>query len=116
MKVLHGHRIKNNNLVYILTTAYFVAGLVEVIAEYFNDVTLLYFVKPLIIPTLMLLYWHTSKTRDPFYLVALFCSFIANIFFISTLFQSILIGAIFFFLSRIIVIKIVLRYCSLPGI
>ncbi|HEX9980323.1 MAG TPA: lysoplasmalogenase family protein [Flavobacterium sp.] len=100
----------------LLTAAFFGMGIVEVIAEYFSNTTLVYITKPLLIPILIVLYLKTIAKRNYLYLFALLFSWIANIFFISTAFQSIVIGAVFFLLHRLLMIVIVLKNIRFPSI
>ena len=109
-------RIRRDTLIKLFTSAYFIVSAIEIIAEYFNDTMLIYLIKPFIIPSLVLLYWFSSRKKNLLYVAALLLSLAANIFFVSRNFQSILIGAIFFFFHRALIIQIVLKHIRLPGI
>ena len=93
----------------ILLILFFTIGLAEVIAELFVNKTFVYILKPLIIPTLAAIYWKKSKQKSYYFLVALFFAFLANIFFVRTDFNSIMAGAFFYLLYRILVIYLVVR-------
>jgi hypothetical protein len=99
----------NSSEIHLLTLLYFIVGLAEVIAEFYTDNLYIYLLKPLLIPLLALIYWKSSKNKNSFFLGALFFAFLANIFFISKSFDSILIAVIFFAFYRIIIIYLVIR-------
>lgn len=84
-------------------------GLAEVIAELFGNKTFIYILKPLLIPTLMAIYWKSSKRRNNYFLVAMFFAFLANIFFVGQDFNSIMAGAFFYLIYRIIIIYLVIK-------
>lgn len=107
---------KRKSLVKGLTILYFLIGGIEVVAEYFNDKQLIYATKPFIMLILILLYWNSSKKLDLIYITALIFSWIANFFFISTAYESILVGAILFFFYRSLIIYIVLKHIKLPSV
>ncbi|OWP76172.1 hypothetical protein [Flavobacterium oreochromis] len=88
---------------------FFIIGLLEVVAEYFNQVLLIYILKPLLMPIMMLMYWKVSKERNIYFLLALFFVLIANILFVSRTFSSAVIASIFFFIYRGIVICLVIQ-------
>lgn len=93
----------------ILLLLFFTIGLAEVIAELFANITFIYILKPLLIPTLAITYWKKSKQRSYHFMMAMFFAFLANIFFIRTDFNSIMAGAFFYLLYRIIVIYMVVK-------
>ena len=90
-------------------------ALAEVIAEFFNHKSFIYFLKPFLIPILATIYWKSSKKRNVFYLIALFFALVANMFFVSSGFNSVLIGATFFMFYRIIVLYIVLKIVKIKS-
>lgn len=85
----------------------------EVIAEFFQENFFIYLFKPLLMPTLTLLYWVSSKNKNLQYVIAMFFAFLANIFFISKEFNSIVIGTSFLTVYRILIILIALKYVPL---
>lgn len=89
---------------------------VEVVAEYYYDVPLIWSTKPFMIPLLAVMYWLSSKRTDFIFLLALLCSWIANMFFISRSLDSITIGAYVFLGYRILIIYVVMRLMKFPGI
>jgi hypothetical protein len=99
----------------ILLLLFFTIALAEVIAEFFSDNFFIYFLKPMLIPILSIVYWKTSSEKNSYFLIAMFFAFLANIFFIAKDFNSILIGAIFFMFYRIIVIYLVLKIVKIKS-
>ncbi|WP_300569221.1 lysoplasmalogenase family protein [Flavobacterium sp.] len=93
----------------ILILLYFVAALAEVIAEFFNYKAFIYFLKPFLIPILTIIYWKSSGKPNVLFIIAMFFALMANVFFIASGFDSIVIGAVFFMLYRIIVLYLVLK-------
>ncbi len=101
--------ISKNKELKFLNLLYFIIAIAEITSEFFPKTGLVYTIKPLLIPTLILIYWKSSKIRDSYFIIALFFAFIANIFFISPDFSSVLIGTIFFGFYRIIIIYLIIR-------
>jgi len=105
-----------------LTAVYFIVSLIEIIAEYFRDmyapyaVYTIYFIKPLILILLGVMYWVTSPKVNYIYIGALLFSWLANMFFISQDFSDIFIGALLFFIYRALSIYIVVKHIKLPGV
>jgi hypothetical protein len=106
-----------NTISRAITAAYFGITFILVIAEIlagkasglsFDPQLLLFVFKPLLIPSLMLLYFFTSKTRSKLYFVALFFAMCSNIFFLS-LAHFLLYGMLAFMFYRILSIVIVLK-------
>lgn len=108
--------LNKKKLATMLSVLYFLVAAIEIVAEYYKDSIVIYTTKPLIILILIFLYYKTSKKLDYFYISALMFSWVANIFFISSAFQSILTGAILFFFYRALVIYIVLKHIKLPSL
>lgn len=104
--------ISANMLIFL----YFLLASIEIVAEYFKDKTVIFAIKPLIIPILIGLYWKTSKKSSFVYIIALASTWIANIFFITHTYEYIVMGSMFFFIYRILVIYIVVKHIKLPGI
>ena len=88
---------------------YFGIGIIDVVAEYFEETTIIYILKPLLIPILALMYWRFSNVKNNFFLVALFFVFVANVLFISKNFNTLLLASIFFFVYRALVIYLVIK-------
>jgi hypothetical protein len=55
-------------------------SIVAVVLEFFKDKDLLYLVKPLVIPSLMFMYWCSTRRPNPLYIFALVAAWIANLF------------------------------------
>ncbi len=96
------------------TAAYFLTGAVEIYFEMQGDRAALYWVKPLLMPLLLLVYLASSRVRDASFLAMLAFSWIANILFISPEYPSIFAGSMFFFVFRVFSIYIVYKYCGPP--
>lgn len=105
-KVTHN---KSTNEVNVLILLFFVVTLAEVIAEFFSVSNFLYLLKPLICPILIVIYWKSSVKRNNYFILALIFGLIANIFFITKDFSSILLGSIFFMFYRILIIYLVIK-------
>lgn len=108
--------LKKNKSATTLSVLYFLVSGVEIVAEYFKDSAVIYTTKPLIMLILIALYWRTSKNINYVFITALLFSWAANIFFVSSAFQSIFIGALLFFVYRILVIFIVIKHTKLPSL
>jgi len=97
--------IKENVLLFL----YFGIGFLEVIAEYYNEDSYIYLLKPLLVPLLALLYWINSKEKNSHFLFALFFAVLANIFFIPKDFNSMVIASVFLIIYRGLIIYIVMK-------
>lgn len=69
----------------------------------------MYGLKPLLMPLLTLSYWLHSKEKNQYFVFALFFALLANIFFISKDFNSIVIASVFSIIYRGLIIYIVLK-------
>lgn len=69
----------------------------------------MYVLKPLLVPILALLYWLKSKERNGYFLFSLFFVLLANIFFISKDFYSIVIASVFLITYRGLIIYVVMK-------
>ncbi len=101
--------IKSTNEVNILIVLFFVVTLAEVIAEFFLCTNFIYLLKPLLIPILITVYWKSSGIKNNHFILALLFALMANIFFISKDFTSIIIGSVFFMIYRLLVIYLVMK-------
>jgi hypothetical protein len=99
----------------ILLVLFFMIGLAEVIAELFGNKTFIYILKPLLIPTLTVIYWKSSQQKSNYFLTAMFCAFLANIFFIANDFNSIMAGAFFYLIYRIIIIYLAIKIVGISS-
>jgi hypothetical protein len=92
---------------FYVTLTFFVASFIEVYAEYIKNISLQWCIKPTLIPILIVLYLFTSKKVSTLYIIALFFNWIANLFFISSELNIMLIASLSFLLYRVfIIIKI----------
>ncbi|UPT72368.1 MAG: lysoplasmalogenase [Flavobacterium sp. JAD_PAG50586_2] len=87
---------------------------IEIIAEFYEDRLLIWITKPLILPALLLYYLKRSKSISPFFILALFASWVANMLFIQSTFQFITLGVCFFLIYRILVIYIIVNKVKMP--
>ncbi len=94
-------------ITFILVVVEILAGKPSGVA--FNPQLLLFIFKPLLIPSLMLLYFVTSKTRSKLYFATLFFAMCSNIFFLSIAPHFLFYGMLAFMLYRILSIIIVLK-------
>lgn len=101
--------ITNSNEINVLILLFFVVAFAEVIAELFSYLSFIYLLKSLLSPLLIAIYWISSKKRNNYFILALLFVLVANIFFVSKEFNSILIGSIFFMFYRIIIIYLVIK-------
>ncbi|SCX88515.1 lysoplasmalogenase family protein [Flavobacterium caeni] len=99
-----------------LAAAYFSVAVFEIVAEFLKEKPLIMATKPLLMPLMIVLYLHTSKRRNPYFVTALFFSWIANMLFVSTDFNYIITGTLFFTAYRVLVIFIVVRHIKIPGV
>jgi len=109
-------RWNNNKIASLLLTTFFIVSLIEIIAEYNQDIYLIWLTKPLILPLLLAYYIRRSRKANPFFLAALFFCWIANIIFIENTWNYILMGVGFFLVYRILVISIVLKKIKMPSL
>jgi hypothetical protein len=107
--------IKNNKTASVLLLAFFIVSLFEITAEFYENKLLIWMSKPLILPILIFYYSKRSKKGSAFFIVALFCSWIANLMFIENTFQFIFYGVIFFLIYRILVIYIIVNKVKMPN-
>jgi hypothetical protein len=97
--------LKNTSAIRLFfTITFFLASLIEIYAEYIKDISLQWFVKPLLLPILIILYLFTSKKVSSLYLVALFFNWLANLLFISSEMNVALIASVSFLMYRVFII------------
>ena len=93
----------------IIFVLYYVVATIEVILESFSYKPLIFVFKPMIPLTLIVLYWITSKKRDPFFFVTVTLALITDVFFISNTERMLFLGLVFFFINRIIIIYYIVK-------
>ncbi|MDI9309884.1 MAG: lysoplasmalogenase family protein [Limnohabitans sp.] len=114
MKTKYSNRAKRKkNEIKLLFNLFFFTAITEVLAEYFQYIDFVYVLKPLLVPILTFIYWKKSRTRDFAYIVAMFFVLLANIFFISTDINSLIIGSLFYLFYRVLIIHLVIKHLKL---
>ncbi len=83
------------------TYSYFAIALTLAIAEYSKFTPMLFILKPLLIPSLLLLYWVTSRNKCSWYIIALFFALCSNILLLFPNTDLFLYGIIAFLFYRI---------------
>lgn len=106
---------KKNILAGYLLIGFFVISLIEIIAEYNENKLLIWMTKPFILPLLILYYLKCSKKISLPFILALFSSWIANLFFIHNTFEFVIYGVSFFMIYRILVIYIIVNKVKMPN-
>ncbi len=112
---LNDNNLSKEKLVKPITLAYFFIGIIELIAEFNKDVSLIMFSKPLLIPLLIALYLCLSKKINLMYIIAMFFVWCANIFFIFDTFTLLLLGTSLYIVHRLFIIITVFKILKFPG-
>ena len=92
---------------------YFAVAMIEITAELFLYKPFLFFFKPLISVVLMVLYWKTSKQRNPLFFFVILFSLITNMFFIYDTETMLFVGLIAFFIHRLLIIYYIVKLIGL---
>ncbi len=92
-----------------LIILYFIVAFIEIAAEYFRILPLIYIFKPLLSIFLWVIYWQTSKVKDVLFYLTIFTSLITNMLFIHSSFHFIFWALIVFAIHRMIQIYYVLK-------
>lgn len=87
-----------------LTGLYFLVAITEVMLELFKYIPGILILKPLIPATLIILYWNSSERRHPIYILAMVCSILTNILFISFDTDTLFIGLLVFTIHRVVLL------------
>ena len=98
-----------------LIAAYFLLAFIEIIAEFKKDQFFISISKPLLMPILLGVYFCSSKNLNRTFMVSLVSVWIANIFFISSAINCIILGSIFFLIYRLLIIYTVFKTKRFPG-
>jgi hypothetical protein len=93
----------------ILTGILLLVALIEVIAEYFRFLPVIYIFKPLISVVLMTLYWYSSPIKNFLFFLTIVTSLITNVLFIPNELKFIFIGLIVFGFHRLINIFYIIK-------
>lgn len=97
--------LKNeNNLGKIITALYFIVASIEVTAELYSYKPILFIFKPSLSILLVLLYWNSSKKKNPLFFATLFFSLITNILFIPNTEKLLFLALIAFLIHRLLMI------------
>lgn len=108
----------SNRIPKFIAKVYFAISAILVVSELFELKKSIVLFKPLLIPTLIILYFLTSAKRNLLYIFALFFALFSNLFFLSDspkfLLYGILAFMIYRILSIILVIKLVDKILLLP--
>jgi hypothetical protein len=99
----------------LLIVLYTIIATIEIIAELFHNKLILWLVKPLLMPILILYYIVNAKKVNYLFVTALICTLLANIFFIYRDEFFILTGSCFFLLYRTLIIYLVVKLVKLPS-
>lgn len=99
-----------------LLSAFLIVSFLEIIAEYNDDKFLIWITKPFILPFLLAYYLRLTKNRNKYFILALFCSWIANLLFIENTLNWIIYGSVFFLAYRILIIYIVMNRVKMPSL
>lgn len=106
---------EKNKLANVFLIFFFLVSGIEIVAEYHVDKLLIWLTKPLIMPLLAFYYLKRSKRISLMFITALFFSWIANLLFIQSSFDSIFYGVFFFIMYRIFVIFIIIEKVKMPN-
>lgn len=104
MKTDAGNRIPK-----FIANVYFALAILLTCAELFGLKQILFAFKPLLIPTLMVLYYATSAKRNFIYLISLVFALLSNVFFLWEAQNFLLYGIVAFMVYRILSIIVVVR-------
>ena len=104
------------NISNLLLASFFMVSLLEIIAEYHEDRFLIWITKPFILPFLLAYYLSITKKMNKYFLMAMVCSWIANLLFIEDTFKWIIYASIFFLIYRILIIYIVMKKVKMPSL
>ncbi len=93
----------------VFTSLFFAITIVLIIAEYYKFKDFVFLLKPLLIPSLCLVYITTSTKKSTWYLVALFFAFLSNVFLLYSDSQFLLYGILAFLIYRLVSIYVIIR-------
>ena len=96
--------LKSTINITFLNCAFLLFSLFEIYAEFSGHINLQFLTKPLLIPIIISLYYYSSSVKSKLYLLSLFFSWLANLFFMSIESKFIMIAALSFLINRILII------------
>lgn len=97
------------NKVKLLTSILFFVSIVEITAEYFKILPVIYVFKPSLSIIILLLYWYSSNKKDYLFFLTIGTSLITNVLFIPNHLNLIFIALVVFVIHRIITIYYILK-------
>lgn len=98
-----------NNIVKILTTVYFANALIEIIAEFYSNNTVIFLTKPLIPFLLIVLYWFSSQKKNKLFILLMLLSLITNLLFIPKSPTALFYGVVVFTFHRLVLIYLIFK-------
>lgn len=98
---------RKSRFVNSVAIGYLFLAIVAVILEFFKDNDLLILVKPLVIPTLIFMYWCSTRKINLIYIFALIAVWLANLFSTSTLLIPMVIGTLFLLIYKVFFVQLV---------
>jgi hypothetical protein len=107
--------VLKNKISTLLIVAFATVAFIEIIAEFYNNKQILWLFKPLLMPLLLAYYLKITKKVNIIFVVSLFFSWIANLFFIERDFDSIILGTFFFLIYRSLILYHVLTTVKMPS-
>lgn len=101
-------KLKNNNeLISYLYYMFYINGLIEVVAEYFQFLPVIYITKPLIPILLLVLFWIQTKTLPILFFAVYVTSSLTNVLFIPKNQTILFYGVIVFTLHRVLLLYLI---------
>jgi hypothetical protein len=97
------------NKVKLLTIILLFVSLVEITAEYFKILPIIYVLKPSLSIIILLLYWYSSNKKDYLFFLTIGTSLVTNVLFIPNHLNLIFIALVVFVIHRIITIYYILK-------
>ena len=106
--------MKSSNITKTLTLLFFTVSVIDIIGVASNNFLMQTIFKPMIIPSLIALYYFTSDKKNNWYLIALVFSFLGDVLLMdkNNLF---LYGIVAFLLTQILYISIIVRQMQKPS-
>ena len=86
---------------------YLFLSIVAVVLEFFKDKDLLYLVKPLVIPSLLFMYWCSTRRPNTMYIFALVAAWIANLFAHFDLLLPMVVGVLCLMIYKILFVQLI---------
>jgi hypothetical protein len=98
---------RKTRFVNTVAIGYLFLAIVAVILEFFQDKELLILVKPIVIPTLVFLYWCSTRRINLLFIFALVAVWLANLFSTSTLLIPMVIGTLFVLIYKVFYVHLI---------